>query len=78
MLGFFIVKIEKEVSDAVLSFEGRLHGVPGGGKGISVYSVMSTRRLFPTGLGAVAFICSLIQKLFIKHLLCAPDTVWCL
>ena len=68
----------KELSCPVLSFEGMLHSVPGGGKDVSVYSIARAACLFLTGLGAIAFICSLIQKIFIRHLLYASGTVWCL
>ena len=46
----------------MLSFEGMLHSVPGGSKDVSVYSIVRAACLFLTGLGAIAFICSLIQK----------------
>ena len=68
----------KELSRPVLAFEGMLHGIPGGGKDVGIYSIVRAPCLFLTGLGAIAFICSLIQKIFIRHLLCASGTVWCL
>lgn len=52
----------KKLSRPVLSFEGMLHGIPGRGKDVDIYSIVRALCLFLTGLGAIAFICSLIQK----------------
>lgn len=74
LLGFFIIKMGKELSRPVLSFEGMLHRVPGGGKDVSVYSIVRAACLFLTGLGAIAFICSLIQK-YLLGTYCMPQAL---